>query len=62
MQQPIKQKMRLLLTGAISVFENDCLEIPSLLQELSRPDLAEAFDAVGTALYWMKDEIDGEKE
>lgn len=58
MNNPREQKMRLILNGAVSLYEGECLEIPSVLMEQKRQDLAEAYDAIGTALYWMKQEIE----
>ena len=58
MKEQQEQKMRLIVNGAVSIYEGDCLEIPTLLKEQERSDLCEAYDAIGTALYWMKDELE----
>ena len=52
------QKMRLIVSGAISFYENEGLDIPSILLEKARSDLFEAYDAIGTALYWMRSELE----
>lgn len=51
------QKMRLIVNGAINIFESEGLDLPGLLKELDRPDLLTALDAVITALYWLQKEL-----
>lgn len=48
------QKMRLIVNGAISIFESEGLDIAQTLQEQHREDLFAALDAVTTALYWLQ--------
>ena len=50
--------MRLIVNGAVSIYESEGLEIPTILKEQERTDLCEAYDAIGTALYWMKQELE----
>lgn len=51
------QKMRLIVNGAINIFESEGLDLPGLLKEQDRPDLFTALDAVMTALYWLQREL-----
>ena len=51
------QKMRLIVNGAISFFENEGLELPGLLKEQNRTDLFLVLDAIMTALYWLQREL-----
>ena len=51
------QKMRLIVNGAISFFENEGLELPTLLKEQNRTDLFLVLDAIMTALYWLQREL-----
>lgn len=51
------QKMRLIISGAISFFENEGLELPMLLQEQDRADLFLVLDTIMTALYWLQHEL-----
>ena len=60
MKEPLEQKLRLIINGAISLYEGECLEIPALLSKQERPDLSEAYDAIGAALYWMKQLFENE--
>lgn len=53
-----KQKLRLIVNGAISIYEGEGLEIPALLKAQERTDLCEAFDLLGVALYWLKNELE----
>ena len=58
MEERSKQKMRLIVNGAVSIYEGECLEIPALLKAQERPDLCEDYDAIGVALYWIKEELE----
>lgn len=58
MNEQSKQKMRLVVNGAVSIYEEEGLEIPGILKEHERTDLREAYDAIGTALYWLKRELE----
>lgn len=53
-----KQKLRLIVNGAISIYECEGLEIPTVLKSQERTDLCEAYDILGTALYWLKNELE----
>lgn len=58
MNEQSKQKMRLVVNGAVSIYEEEGLEIPDILKAHERTDLCEAYDAIGTALYWIKEELE----
>ena len=58
MKEQKEQKLRLIVNGALSLYENECLDILAILIEQERPDLCEAYDAIGTALYWIKRELE----
>ena len=53
MTNELRQEMRIIISGALTIFENDCAEIPGILNECDRSDLTDAYDAIGAALYWM---------
>lgn len=52
------QKMRLVIWGAICLYEGQGLEIPGILEALNRDDLLIVLDALILALYWMQKELD----
>ena len=58
MKEQNEQKMRLIVDGAVSIYEGECLDIATILIKQDRTDLCEAYDAIGTALYWMKEELE----
>ena len=58
MREPYEQEMRLIVSGAVSIYEGECLDIPTILIKQDRADLCEAYDAIGAALYWMKQELE----
>lgn len=58
MNEQTKQKIRLIINGAISCYEGDCLDIPSVLINQRRTDLCKGYDTIGTALYWIKEEME----
>jgi len=58
MNEQTKQKIRLIINGAISCYESDCIDIPAILKAENRPDVCDAYDAIGTALYWIKEEME----
>ena len=58
MEERNKQKVRLIVNGAVSIYEGECLEVPALLKAQERSDLCEASDAIGVALSWIKEELD----
>ena len=51
------QKLRLIVNGAVNLYEGQGLEIPGLLKAQGREDLLTVLDAVTTALYWMQAEL-----
>ena len=51
------QKLRLIVNGAICLYEGQGLEIPALLMAQNRGDLLTVLDALATALYWMQEEL-----
>lgn len=53
-----RQKLRLIVNGAISIYEGEGLEIPTLLKAQERIDLCEAYDILGVALYWLQSELE----
>ena len=53
MKEQNEQKMRLIVDGAVSIYEGECLDIATILIKQDRTDLCEAYDAIGTALYWL---------
>lgn len=51
------QKMRLIVNGAVSIYEGQGLEIPGLLIAQNRGDLLTVMDALVTALYWLQENL-----
>ena len=51
------QKLRLIVNGAVSLYEGQGLEIPELLKARHRDDLLTVLDAIVSALYWMQEEL-----
>ena len=49
------QKMRLIVNGAVCLYEGQGLEIAEILQKQNRNDLLAVLDAITTALYWIQD-------
>ena len=49
------QKLRLIVNGAVSLYEGQGLEIAQILQKQNRNDLLAVLDGMTTALYWMQD-------
>ena len=49
------QKLRLIVNGAVSLYEGQGLEIAQILQRQGRDELLTVMDAITTALYWMQD-------
>ena len=56
------QKMRLIVNGAVSLYEGQGLEIAALLNEQGRNDLLTTLDAITTALYWLQAELNADAE
>ena len=52
-----EQKMRLIVNGAVSLYEGQGMEIANLLTAQGRNDLLTVLDALTTALYWLQDEL-----
>ena len=51
------QKMRLIVNGAVCLYEGQGLEIYQILKAQNRDDLLTVLDALATALYWMQEEL-----
>ena len=51
------QKMRLIVNGAVSLYEGQGMEIVGILTAQGRSDLLTVLDALTTALYWLQDEL-----
>jgi len=51
------QRMRLIVNGAVSLYEGQGLEIARLLRDQGRDDLLATLDAITTALYWLQEEL-----
>jgi len=49
------QRMRLIVNGAVGLYEGEGLEIAQLLKDGKREDLLRVLDAMVTALYWLQD-------
>ena len=62
MNNPRDQEASLIIHGAISLFEQECLDIPSVLKQANRADLIRCYDALGAALYWLKQRFAPEEE
>lgn len=58
------QKMRLIVNGAVCLYEGQGLEIAQVLRAQGREDLVAVMDALTTAMYWIQVELeigDGDK-
>lgn len=51
------QQMRLIVYGAIGLYEGQGLDMAGVLREQGRGDLATVLDAIMTALYWFQAEL-----
>lgn len=49
------QKLRLIVNGAVRLYEGQGLEIPAVLAAQNRDDLVNVLDAIVAALYWVQD-------
>ena len=49
--------MRLVLTGAIAIWENEGTEVSAMLMRDNNRRLFDAMDAIGTAIYWVENEL-----
>ena len=56
------QKMRLIVNGAISLYEGRGLDIVQILEAQHRDDLVAVLDALTTAMYWIQEELEGVEE
>lgn len=54
---PKMQKLRLIVNGAVCLYEGQGLEIPEVLAAQNRDDLLNVLDAIVAALYWMQEEL-----
>ena len=50
-------KMRLVLEGAVTLFEDELCPVYKLMRESSDPSAMLAFDDIGTALYVLKQHV-----
>ena len=49
--------MRLVLAGAITIWENQGSEVTAMLMRDNNRRLFDAMDAIGTVLYWVDNEL-----
>ena len=56
------QRMRLIVNGAVSLYEGEGLEIVQVLKELNRDDLLTVMDSLMTAMYWLQDILEDRQE
>lgn len=56
------QKMRLIINGAVCLYEGRGLEIPGILKAHNRTDLLMVLDALILALYWLQEELEGRED
>ena len=52
-----EQKMRLIVNGAVSLYEGQGMELVNILTVQRRNDLLTVLDALTTALYWLQEEL-----
>lgn len=50
--------LRLILNGAIAIYETDGLEIAEMLRQQDKKDLFRALDTIAAALYLSKEEVE----
>lgn len=50
-------KMRLVLEGAVALFEDEVCPVYRLLRDSGEPPAARAFDDIGTALYSLRQHV-----
>lgn len=48
-------EMRLLVEGAITLYEGDAMGLQTLARENDQPEAATAIDTIGTALYGLRE-------
>ena len=50
--------LRLILNGAIAIYETDGLEIAEMLRQQDKKDLFRALDTIAAVLYLSKEEVE----
>ena len=53
----IQYEMRLIIEGAIALYEGDAVPLLGLANESQQYDAADAFDTIGTALYGLREHV-----
>ena len=53
----VLSKMRLVMEGAVTLFEDELCPIYKLMREAAEPSALLAFDDIGTALYVLKQHV-----
>ena len=53
----IQYEMRLIIEGAIALYEGDAVPLLVLANNNQQYDAADAFDTIGTALYGLRDHV-----
>ena len=50
-------EIRLLVEGAIALYEGDAMGLQSMAHKNQQPEAATAFDTIGTALYGLREKV-----
>ena len=53
----IQYEMRLIIEGAIALYEGDAVPLLGLANKSQQYEAADAFDSIGTALYGLRDHV-----
>lgn len=53
------QRMRLIVNGAVCLYEGVGLDIAQILKSQQRGDLLDVLDVMTTALYWLQEMLEG---
>ena len=53
----IQYEMRLIIEGAIALYEGDAVPLLVLANKSQQYEAADAFDTIGTALYSLRDHV-----
>ena len=53
----IQYEMRLIIEGAIALYEGDAVPLLGLANSNQQYEAADAFDSIGTALYGLRDHV-----
>ena len=53
----IQYEMRLIIEGAIALYEGDAVPLLGLANKSQQYDAADAFDTIGTALYGLREHV-----